>query len=83
MCKSTFIVEDHHIIKKAEDDYKFNSDVKNLIRVCRNCHSDFHSYKSNSLFNKNKDRFLKCMEWLNINNKQLTLSNFERNLSDK
>lgn len=82
MCESQ-ANEDHHIIKKAEDNYKFNSDVDNLIRVCRSCHNLFHSYKSNELFNINKDRFLKCMEWLNINHKNVTLSKFERNLSDR
>lgn len=74
--------EDHHIIKKAEDNYKFNSEVNNLIRLCRKCHMNFHSYKSNELFNTNKGRFLKCMEWLRLNNKHVTLSKFERNLSD-
>jgi len=75
--------EDHHIIKKAEDNYKFNSDVNNLIRVCRSCHILFHSYKSKELFNINRDRFLKCMEWLESQRKYSSLSCFERNFSWK
>lgn len=71
--------EDHHIIKKAEDNYKYNSDINNLIRLCRSCHSRFHSYDSNYLSNKNKQRFEKCLSWLYINNKFVTLSKFEKN----
>lgn len=73
--------EDHHIIKKAEDEYKYNSDVKNLIRVCRSCHTLFHSYESDKLFKINTDRFIEVMHWLEKNGKQTTLSKFDKKLT--
>ena len=80
MCKSDIMVSDHHIIKKAEDNYKFNSDVNNLIRVCNLCHSKFHAYDSKFLMSKNKELFKSCLEWLKSNKKHVTLSKFEQNI---
>ena len=73
--------EDHHIIKKAEDNYKYNSDVDNLIRVCRSCHVLFHSHDSDQLFKINSDRFLEAIHWLEKNGKQLAISKFDKNLT--
>lgn len=75
-CKSTFFVSDHHIIKKAEDDYKFNSVVENLVRVCQKCHERFHAYDSEYLSAKNKELFVKCMIWLIVNYKFVTHGKF-------
>lgn len=73
--------EDHHIIKKAEDNYLYNSDVNNLIRVCRSCHVLFHSYESDKLFKINSDRFLEVMHWLGKNGKETTIYNFDKKLT--
>jgi len=69
---------DHHIIKKATDNYKFNSDVNNLIRLCFECHNLFHAYDSDKLIKINKNRFNFAMDFLEANEKFITLSKFGR-----
>jgi hypothetical protein len=55
MCGRSSFVSDHHIIKKQTDNYKYNSVVENLLRVCQKCHKIFHAFDSNKLYEIKKD----------------------------